>query len=365
MLTVLHTESSTGWGGQENRTLMECRGLRDLGQRALILCQPGAELGRRAEAEGFAVHRVRMRRSYDLAAIARIAGLIGREKIDIVNTHSSRDSLLCGVAARLAWRRPRIVRTRHLALPITTRISYSLLPHRVVTVSRYVRDYLVSRGVPAQKVVAIPTGIDLAVFDPSAVAGGLREELAIAPGAPLIGTVAILRHKKGHAVLLDAAPRVLAEFPDAVFAFAGDGPQRENLERRVDELGMRNSVRFLGLRRDIPAVLKSLDLFVLPTFEEALGTSYVEAMAMEKPVIGTAVGGVGEVVRDGINGALVEARNPAALAEAMLRLLRDREGMAAMGRRGRKLAEEEFSAQAMSRAMLELYASLSSTRRER
>ncbi|MGZ8447377.1 MAG: glycosyltransferase family 4 protein, partial [Candidatus Deferrimicrobiaceae bacterium] len=115
MLTLMHTESSLAWGGQENRTLQELRGLSRMGYRVLVLCPPQAEIGRRAAAEGIPVRFRSMRKSYDVAAVSAIRNVIRDEQVDILNTHSGRDSLLAGLAGRLSSRRPIIVRTRHLA----------------------------------------------------------------------------------------------------------------------------------------------------------------------------------------------------------------------------------------------------------
>lgn len=358
MYTVLHTESSKGWGGQENRILHESMGLRKLGARAVVLCQPGSLLGKRAEDDGFEVRTCRMRKSYDLPAIRYILTLIRAENIDVISTHSGRDSFLAGVAGRISGKKPVIVRTRHLAMPITSRISYSLLPHHVITVSEYVRRYLIGEGISAARVVAIPTGVDIGHFSPGNADGRLREELGLERDVPLVGTVGILRVKKGHHILLDAIPLVLREIPDAVFVFAGDGPQKKNIMNRIEQLGLQDKVHMLGLRRDIPDILKSLDLFVLPTLQEALGTSFIEAMAMEKPVIGTNVGGVGEVIKDGMNGFLVEPDDPSALARAMVTMLKDRERARNMGKEGRKIVLEHFTVERMCERVHALYLSL-------
>jgi glycosyltransferase involved in cell wall biosynthesis len=358
-LVVLHTESSTGWGGQESRTLDESVGLRALGARVLILCQFGSRLGERAAERGIDVRHAPMRSGLDWPAVRFILRLIRDEGVRVVNTHSGQDSLLAGIAGRLSRRRPVVVRTRHLALPITSKMSYGLLPHRVVTVSSHVRCRLVERGIPAERIVAIPTGVDPGGrFDPSGVTGSLKEELGLRPDIPLVGTVAILRFKKGHQVLIEAVPRILQSVPETVFVCAGDGPQRDNLTRSLRERGLTDRVHLLGLRGDIPNVLKSIDVFVLPTLEEALGTSFLEAMAMGKPVIGTWVGGVPEVVRHGVNGLLVAPNDPEGLAEATARLLQDPARGRAMGSEGRRMVESEFTVQRMCQRMHDLYRSL-------
>jgi len=358
MFTILHTESSRGWGGQENRTLQESIGISKLGARVLILCQPDSMLYEQALAEGTEVRTCKMRKSYDFPAIKYILKLIKTESIDVINTHSGKDSFLAGIAGRISRKRPVVVRTRHLALPITSRVTYSLLPHMVVTVSEYVRQYLVKEGISPENVVAIPTGIDLSKFNPERATDNLRDQLGLREDIPIVGTIAILRIKKGHHVLLDAIPLISKEIPEAVFIFAGEGPQKENILNRINNLSLSNKVFMLGMRRDVSNILKSIDLFVLPTLQEALGTSFIEAMAMEKPVVGTDVGGVGEVIKNGVNGYLVEQNNPAALSEAVIKILRNKERARMMGIEGRKIVEQNFTVEKMCERMYALYSSL-------
>lgn len=363
MLTLLHTEASKGWGGQENRTLNEALGLTQRGVRVLIAAQPESELARRAAAQGIPVFYVRMRTNFDLNAIAHLRRLMREQAVDIVNTHSGRDNTLAGLAAKsLRPRRPAIVRTRHLALPISSRFSYTFIPDRIVTVSAYVASYLESAGIPSAKIEAIPTGVNLARYDPDHTRANLRAELNLDADTPLIGTVAILRLKKGHRVLLDAIPKVLAQFPAAHFVFAGDGPQRPNIEKAIAEKNLGAHVHILGLRSDVPNILRALDVFVLPTFEEALGTSFVEAMAMRVPVIGSRVGGVPEVVHDQQTGLLVNAQDVNGLADAINSLLANPVRAQQMGVLGRTLVEQTFTNEHMCDRMLALYSRLITSR---
>ena len=228
-MRILHTESSKGWGGQENRTLNELITMRDRGHTLAVVSRPGARILDRAKEAGFETFVVDMRGAIDLPAIIRLRSVMKCFKADIVNTHSGRDTQLAGMAARTMINRPAIVRTRHLALPITSKFTYSVLPDHVVTVSKYVENYLVEAGVPREGITTIPTGVDFSRYDRSTVQGNLREELGLPAETLLVGTVAILRAKKGHADILDAAPEVLKRFPNAHFVFAGDGPQTDNL----------------------------------------------------------------------------------------------------------------------------------------
>jgi glycosyltransferase involved in cell wall biosynthesis len=361
-MRILHSESSTGWGGQENRTLNELIGMRERGHEMAVVSRPGARILERAKEAGFETFAVDMRGALDFPALFKLRRLMREFRADIVNTHSGRDTQLAGMAARsMGSQRPRIVRTRHLALPITSKISYSVLPDQVVTVSRFVGEYLVAAGVPRTQITVVPTGIDVALYS-SPEPGRLREELGLGAEAVLVGTVAILRKKKGHIEIIEAARRVIERFPNTHFVFAGDGPQADNLRRRIGELGLEGRIHLLGLRRDVINILKSLDLFVLPTYQEALGTAFIEAGATGCPVIGTAVDGVPEVVQDGVNGLLVPAKDSEALAEALLTMLADPARRHAMGSEGARLMAESFSRAAMAAGMEKLYLQLLAAR---
>lgn len=358
-MRILHSESSTGWGGQENRTLNELIAMRERGHELAVVSRPGARIIERAREAGFQTFAVDMRGAIDFPAIVKLRRVMREFGADVVNTHSGRDTQLAGMAARsLGRQRPRIVRTRHLALPITSKFTYSVLPDHVVTVSQFVENYLVEAGVPREKITTVPTGVDFSRYDRSTVAGNLRAELGLPAEALLIGTVAILRAKKGHAEILDAVPAVLQRFPNAHFVFAGDGAQTANLTDRIAADGLGGRVHLLGLRRDVTNVLASLDAFVLPTHQEALGTAFIEAGAMGLPTVATNVDGVPEVVQDGSTGLLVPVHDGAAIAAALCKLLADPAYRQGMGANAAEFVRRKFSREAMAEGMERLYLQL-------
>ncbi|PKO90307.1 MAG: glycosyltransferase family 1 protein [Betaproteobacteria bacterium HGW-Betaproteobacteria-10] len=357
-MRILHTESSTGWGGQENRTMNELVAMRERGHELAVVSRPGARIIERAKEAGFQTYAVNMRGAIDFPALFKLRGVMQGFRAEIVNTHSSRDTQLAGMAARTLFKRPRIVRTRHLALPITSRFTYSVLPDHVVTVSKFVENYLVEAGVPRTAISTIATGVDFSRYDRSTVQGNLRDELGLAPDSLLIGTVAILRAKKGHAEILDAVPEVLKRFPGAHFVFAGDGAQTANLKARIAAEGLATSVHLLGLRRDVTNVLASLDIFVLPTHQEALGTAFIEAGAMGLPTVASNVDGVPEVVQDGRTGLLVPAQNGKALVEPICRLLADPVYRQGMGANAAEFVRRKFAREVMAAGMERLYQQL-------
>jgi glycosyltransferase involved in cell wall biosynthesis len=344
-LRILHTEAATSFGGQEFCIYKEMIAMRERGHHLELVCQPGAELGDRLSEAGFTVHRIVMDGAGNfLRAVVFIRRLLRRERFDVVNTHSRRDTVLAAIAARLAGT-PLIVRTRHLAKPINSLYAYTWLAHRVIAVSRYVRKQLLDGGARPESVATIHSPVVLPQVREGAC---LRDELGLPPDALVVGCVAVMRAEKGHGDLIDAFHLVCSRFPSAHLVLVGDGmPLFDQLQAKVSALGLADRVHFTGRRHDIGNVLMALDVFALPTHREALGTVFIEAAAMGVPVIGTDVGGVPETMQAGETGLLVPPRDPAALAVALETLLANPALRRRMGDAGRELIRGQglFSAE--------------------
>jgi glycosyltransferase involved in cell wall biosynthesis len=225
-----------------------------------------------------------------------------------------------------------------------------LTTHKVVTTSQEFGRILLQEGIAQPLLQVIHNGIDTSQFQPPDDRGVYKQGiLAVEPIRPVIGTVGGLRPIKAQHVLLQAVPSVLAAWPDALFVIAGDGPSRSELVTLCRQLGIEKHVRFLGLRKDIPDLLRSFDVFVLTSNDESFGNSIVEAMASGLPVVSTAVGGVPEIVTDD-TGILVPAGDAEAVAKAVIALLRDPTRREAMGQAGRWRAVEQFSLESTVRA---------------
>lgn len=245
---------------------------------------------------------------------------------------------------------------------------------RIIAVAEAQRDYLVAReGVPASQVTVIPNGVPLEQPDDTARRARrteVRAGLGCPSGAPVIGITAVLRPEKNHELLLRAFACVREALPAAELWVIGDGPRREFLEAECGALGLsvaregagspaagesaarpaRPAVHFLGRRADARAVMAGLDVAVLSSHLEALPLSLIEAMDAGLPVVSTRVGALAELVEDGVSGLLVPPGDEAALAGALLGLLRDPERRAAMGRRGQEIVAARFSVEGMVEA---------------
>jgi len=201
-------------------------------------------------------------------------------------------------------------------------------------------------GLRAEKITVIPNGLDLAEFDEDAS----REPAAPAPRphrGPLIGSIGRLEPQKGTAHLLAAMPRILSVLSDADLWIIGDGPQGPTLREQARDQGVSEHVHFLGYRSDVPALLKRLDLFVLPSLWEGLPNAALEAMAAGRAVVATRVDGTPEAVADNTTGLLVPPRDPRALADAITHLLTHPDLRSRMGAAGRERVAELFSMDAM------------------
>ncbi|KAG1255875.1 hypothetical protein G6F65_016558 [Rhizopus arrhizus] len=313
--------------------------MRARGHHIEAICQPRALLVERLTDAGFTVHKVDMDGPVNyLKGVAAVRGILKEGRFDVLNTHSRRDTVIAALAARLAGT-PLIVRTRHLSNKVGSMWSYTCLPHRVTTVSDHVRKYLIERGVPANKVATVYSPI---VLPPPVERSTLRDELALADDDIVVGCVAVMRATKGQKDLIDAIVPLMASRPKLHLVFVGGGsPVFEQTQDYVATLGLQDRIHLMGMRRDVPNLLAGFDVFALATQQEASGTVYVEAQASGLPVIGTDVGGVSEMFRNGDTGILVPPKNPQALTDALQRLIDDPALRRRMGDAGRKMVWEE------------------------
>lgn len=360
--SLLHTEWSSGWGGQEIRILAESKAFRERGVTVSIAAQPGGQLLRHASEEGFQVFPVHMHKGLNLSAIAQFVNIIRKHQIDLVHTHSSVDHRLAGIAARLT-RRP-IVRSRHLSTPIKrspfSKALYTRLADRVITSGQFIRDAMVEyNGMPAEQIVSIPAGIDVEQFSLARELPDVRAELGISAGAFVVGIVGVLRSWKGHADLVQAVRLLKAEIPGIKLLIVGEGPQRGALETLIHETGQEDNVLMVGHQKDPAPYMKAMDVVALPSFaNEATSQVLPQAMAMRRPVISTNIGGLPEVVLHEKTGLLVPPRDCKAIAAALLRLQQDPQLRQRLADQGYRHAQENFTFEAMIDRTEAVYRSL-------
>lgn len=358
---IVHSEASAGWGGQEHRVVAELAGFQRRGQVVWLLAPPAAQITQRAQAAGvpvLAMSGVRWRFPFD---VIRLALWLRSERVQIVNTHSSRDGWLVGVAARLA-RVPLLIRSRHIDMdypkPWLSRHAFTTLADHVLTTS----DQITAKfqrlfHIPDDHISTVPTGIDLDRFRP----GGPRASLELPPaaaGLPLIGMISVLRSWKGHPTFLEAA-RLLNTGPTgprAHFLVVGGGAPREAMEKMVRDHGAEPFVTLVGHREDIPELLRALSALVIPsTRHEGVPQIGLQALASRTPVVGSDCGGIPEIIHDGKTGRIFPAGDAGALASNIAAALEQADASRQMSARGRELVERCYSRDTMLDVLEEVY----------
>jgi glycosyltransferase involved in cell wall biosynthesis len=225
----------------------------------------------------------------------------------------------------------------------------------IIAISQGEKKILVKGGINSRKIKVIPDGIDYSPFEEATSIDYLRKELSFEPEDFLVGIVAHLADHKGHEYLIEATRILKQKAPRIKMIIVGEGPLQLKLSKKVKEIRVEDMVFFLGFREDIPHILSSLDLFVLSSKIEGMGTSIMDAMASSLPVVATRVGGIPEVVVDGETGLLVPPKNPEALAEAVLRIYNNRELAEQLGQKGHEVVHAKFSAEAMAAKIIKEY----------
>lgn len=365
-LRIVHTESSCGWGGQEVRILTESRGLRERGHDVQLICCPESIIAHRAGDYGVPVAALPIHRR-NLSGLFAARKWLSDNPVDIINTHSSFDSWLFTLAGRTVWNRPRIVRTRHLGAPVKPNPAsnwiYGRGPDLLITCGDNMRQTLIERnGVCPERSVSIPTGIDLARFQPGDRTAA-RMKLNLPQDRTIIGIVAALRREKGHQYLCEAMQRL--DRPDIKLLIVGDGLSQDLVAGWVAENGLTEQTHLAGHQTDVTPYLQAMDLFVLPTWAiEGVPQSIMQAMSCELPVISTRVGSVEQAVEDGITGRLVTPENPVELCEAIRDLLDDHSLRQRYAQAGREKALAEFGLEQMLDQMEHVFWELTSAQQQ-
>src|SRR5499427_2815249 len=345
----LHIDTARTWRGGQNQVLLTVNGLREIGQRAALVAHPDGELRRRA-AEGLELVPLAPRSEMDFTAAWRLARVIRRWQPDVIHAHDAHGVAMASLALSLGSAsatngEPPLVVSRRVDFHLRGN-SFSRWKHRQVdcfiAASEAIRQMLVADGVPGDRTVTVHEGIDVE-HARSVPAVNVHEAFFLPHNAPVVGNVAALVPHKGQRHLIEAAHLVVQRLPDVRFVILGEGELREQLERLVREYHLEKHVLLPGFRTDVLGCIKSFDLFVMSSVTEGLGTSLLDAMACKRPIVATSAGGIPEIVEDGATGLLVPPRDHHAMAQQIVRLLKDAEMRRRMGGAGLERVRSRFT----------------------
>jgi len=358
---VLQLISSGGYYGAENMLINLCASQEQSGcQNSLLIFYnvhvPNVEFYERARRRGLSVRMVHCKGRADWRAVRQIEEYIQEDGVDLVHTHGYKADLYGYLAA---WRchKP-VVATCHnwvggtAALGIYNHLDRMVLKkfNALAAVSDAVAHRLLAFGVPAEKIKTIANGIDVAAFERAQSLPLLKAE-----GSMVVGVVARLDLQKGFEYLLRAARTLCKTFQGLQIVIAGEGPDRDKIEDMIQQYGLQSNVVLAGQQSNMPSVYAAMDIFVLPSLNEGLPMTVLEAMAASKPVIATRVGAIGSVIQDGENGLLVAPKDPEGLQNAIAGLLSDPERRRRLGDQAHAWVSQNYTSEAMALKYRDMY----------
>jgi len=362
---IVHVVENLDRGGLERTVVDLIASQRDAGHECRVIClfKLGL-LARELLASGVRVDACGKHPGLDLRALRRARALIRQSPDAVIHTHNAMAhyyavlaSLGLPVKCRINTRHGMGGRTRSGRQEWLYRQSLRGTDY-AVAVCEAARQRFAADGMrPRRALLSVPNGIRLERFRPAddVARQSLVAELGLPTGSRIIGTVGRLQPVKDHALLLRAFAKVRVQVPEAALVIVGDGPLRAALEAQAEQAGLSDAVRFMGDRHDVPRLLTGMEVFALTSTSEGYSVALLEACASSLPIVATDVGGNREIVRHGINGRLVPSGDTAAIATALIALLRGGEQAAAMGRAGYAWAQAEASFRTMAERYHGLY----------
>lgn len=345
-INILEAITPSTVGGAEVYVAGLCRLLPELGADVQLFCPQGRPFVGYAVAHGLDPVCWKTHGKFDPLTVVRLAGFIRKNKIDIIHTHLSTAGFIGSLAARLAG----IPSVAHVH-GLNTAVWYKSAT-AIIAVSEAAKAHLVSQGVSPKKIRVVHNGVDLTRFEIVSL-NDAKERLGYEPGTPVFGAFGRLSREKGQVTALRAMPLLLKDHPRARLMFVGAGDDSSPLKSEAEELGISGNVDFMGFAYDVRRYMSACDVVIAPSLKEGLGLSALEAMALGRPVVASAVGGLNEVVVPEETGFAVPPGEPEPIADS-LRTLMNGNGLAdRMGSLGRKRVEEQFDLAKQARVVLD------------
>ena len=355
---ALHIDTARTWRGGQQQVLLTVLGLRARGHRAVLIAHRDGELFRRAS-EGPDLVPLAPVNEIDLATAWTLSKIIRQWKPQIVHAHDPHAVSMASLALSFGAPepRPKTIASRrvdfHLQSHAFSQWKYRQMDH-FIAASGAIKKILIEDGIDADRIDVVHDGIDVDKIA-NRPAADLHAEYWLPRGVPAIINVGALVGHKGQKYLVDAMPLVIREVPEAHLIIFGEGELRAPLEKQIKQLNLTKRVLLPGFREDVLSLMKTADLFVMSSVTEGLGSAVLDAMAMGHAVVGTEVGGIPEAVVPYETGLLVDSASPKALANAIVKLLKNPELRKKYGEAGRKRVAEHFGVDRLVEGTLDVY----------
>lgn len=351
----LLVDLETAWRGGQNQALLILKGLRERGHEPELVAANGSALGERSNAVGIRVHPV-SRGLLRIPAAQKIRQLVLGGGFDLVHANEAH-------AVSAAWMAGA---HKHMPLVISRRVGYPMGKSRVararyesaasiVANSNWVAGQAAASGAPREKLTVVYEGAEIPQPFTEEQRRNARVRWGVTESAPVLGCIGVLSPDKGHEWLIRTLAELRPEFPAAKLLLTGDGPCRGRLDALARDLSISDAVLMPGFVNDVENVYAALDVFLLPSFFEALNNSLLAAMAYEIPSIAFRRGALGEIIEHEKSGLLVSAAEVTEIAAAAKRILQNRELAVSLGKEARRRVEDNFSANQMVHGIIRVY----------
>jgi glycosyltransferase involved in cell wall biosynthesis len=336
--------------------------LREKGVELFLACRENAKIKDQAMIHGFTVFTLPFKGNTDIKTLLKLIAIIKNNKINIINTHSGKDTWVGGLAAKFSG--IKFIRTRHLSNPIrSSRLNFiNELADYIFTTGESVKEDMIQNNrINPNNIMSIPTGIDETVFNPKMYDKSVsREKFNIQEDELVIGIVAVLRQFKRHDIFIHMAQKLLAYYPEKKLKFiiAGEGPQRMNIEALIKKENLSQYIHLIGHISNVAEFLSAIDIFTLTSdSKEGVPQSVMQALLMEKSVIATDVAGTKDLLCDD-NFILVEPNSVDALVKKVSLFIEESEMRGSYKARARGYVMEGFSKDAMTIKIFNVYEKL-------
>ena len=355
-MRVLHIEMGKHLYGGARQLAYLIEGLNSQGVESILLAPAKSGIAQKISSLGNKVIEVSYSGDLDFRLALRIKSIVTQDGVDLVHVHSRRGAdVWGGLGAK--WAGVPAILSRRVDNPegaISIRQKYGLFA-QVICISEGIKKVLIKNGLTPDKIVCVRSAFIASDSQNPIDRSEFLLRFNLPPDALVVGVVAQLIPRKGHSLLLDCLPELLAKYPGMQILFFGEGAEKVALQQKIDALNIASRVQLVGFHHDLNKLIGRLDMLVHPAYAEGLGVSLIQAAAASVPIVASRVGGIPEIVRDQENGLLVAPDDGAALASAIDHLAGDKDLRKRLGNRGKQIAEKEFSVEVMVQGNLDVY----------
>jgi len=320
---IMHIDTTKTWRGGQRQVAHLMREMKKNDLWSHLICQPKSKLAEFCDKEQLSFSEIPLRGELDLFAAYKISILLRYYKVHILHTHSAH-ALSIGLFTKLFYPKIQLLYTKRVAFQmkknLLSRLKYrNTYLNKIICISEHIRNSMISQGINPGKLLVIPSGIVLPEIKPIN-ATLFKSKYSIPLHGFIVTTIASIEKNKGYDNLITAALYVIRHDRDIHFLTLGKGKHEAEFREKVNNLGLSNHFHFLGFQEDTLPFLQISDLFVLPSREEGLGSSILDAQAVGVPVIASKTGGIPELIKNGVNGILVTVDDSQQLADRILEL---------------------------------------------